>query len=91
MSKLRYASRMKNENSFLRQRARQLALEGYSPSQIAHMLGQNVATVHSWKRRDQWNTQNATQAVKLSLEARLCQLIGKEHKDGVTDHAKLIH
>ncbi|HGJ5884682.1 terminase large subunit domain-containing protein [Arsenophonus sp.] len=73
---------MKNENPFLRQRARQLALEGYSPSQIAHMLGQNVATVHSWKRRDQWNTQNATQAVKLSLEARLCQLIGKEHKDG---------
>ena len=73
---------MKNENPFLRKRARQLALEGYSLSLIARMLEKNVSTVYSWKRRDQWATQSATHPVKLSLEARLCQLIAKEHKTG---------
>ncbi|MFV9997273.1 MAG: hypothetical protein AB8W37_06225 [Arsenophonus endosymbiont of Dermacentor nuttalli] len=78
----RYATFMKNENPFLRKRARQLALEGYSLSLIARMLEKNVSTVYSWKRRDQWATQSATHPVKLSLEARLCQLIAKEHKTG---------
>ncbi len=46
------------------------------------MLNEKAATIHSWKRRDKWNEVTPFERVELSLEARLCQLIAKEQKEG---------
>ncbi len=46
------------------------------------MLNEKASTIHSWKRRDKWDEVTSFERVELSLEARLCQLIAKEQKEG---------
>jgi uncharacterized protein YjcR len=37
-----------------RRQAMLLYFQGYRVARIAEMLGEKVATVHSWKKRDKW-------------------------------------
>lgn len=46
------------------------------------MLGEKVATVHSWKKRDKWGDYGPLDQMQLTTAARYCQLIMKEHKEG---------
>ncbi len=46
------------------------------------MLNEKASTIHSWKRRDKWDEVTSFERIELSLEARLCQLIAKEQKEG---------
>ncbi|MEQ9133320.1 MAG: terminase family protein [Salinisphaeraceae bacterium] len=62
--------------------ARQLYWSGWRVARIAEHLGENAYTVHSWKRRDGWDKATATNRVAGTLEARLCQLIAKDAKEG---------
>ncbi|MEK9499020.1 terminase ATPase subunit family protein [Photorhabdus sp. P32] len=65
-----------------RKRAMHLYFNGYRIARIAEMLNEKAATIHSWKRRDKWDEVTSFERVELSLEARLCQLIAKEQKEG---------
>lgn len=65
-----------------RRRARDLYWQGWRISRIAEHLGEKVPTVHSWKRRDAWDTYEPIQRVESSLEARMIQLVNKPEKDG---------
>lgn len=65
-----------------RRRARDLYWQGWRISRIAEHLTEKVSTVHSWKRRDAWDTYEPIQRVESSLEARMIQLVNKEEKDG---------
>lgn len=65
-----------------RRRARDLYWQGWRISRIAEHLSEKVATVHSWKRRDAWDTYEPIQRVESSLEARMIQLVNKADKDG---------
>lgn len=62
--------------------ARSLYWQGYSVARIAEHLGENPATVHSWKRRDSWDGMSPLDRVESALEARMIQLIMKEPKEG---------
>ncbi len=62
--------------------ARNLYWQGWRVARIAEHLGENAATIHSWKRRDRWDEASPTERVESALEARLVQLIAKEHKEG---------
>ncbi|MDE9543895.1 terminase ATPase subunit family protein [Xenorhabdus bovienii] len=74
---------MKTINDFdPRKHAMHLYFKGYRVARIAEMLNEKAATVQSWKRRDKWDDVTPFERVELSLEARLCQLIAKEQKEG---------
>lgn len=62
--------------------ARSLYWRGYRVARIAEMLGEKSTTVHSWKRRDQWDDTTPLDRIEFSLEARLVTLIFKEAKEG---------
>ncbi len=59
-----------------------LYFSGYRIARIAETLGEKASTIHSWKRRDQWDDITPYDRVEFSIEARLCRLIGKESKEG---------
>lgn len=61
--------------------ARSLYFQGWSVTAIAEHLGQARSTVESWKQRDGWANAKPIDRVDAVLEARLCQLIAKDHKD----------
>ncbi|KGM27601.1 oxidoreductase [Photorhabdus luminescens] len=65
-----------------RKHAMYLYFNGYRIARIAEMLNEKASTIHSWKRRDKWDEVTSFERVELSLEARLCQLIAKEQKEG---------
>lgn len=65
-----------------RKRARQLYFNGYRVARIAEILQQKATTIHSWKRRDKWDEITAIERVEMTLEMRLCTLLGKENKEG---------
>lgn len=65
-----------------RNRARQLYFNGYRIARIAEILNEKAATIHSWKRRDKWDEITAIERVEMTLEMRLCMLLGKESKEG---------
>lgn len=53
---------------------------GYSVAQIARQLKLNPPTVHSWKRRDDWDSTPVVLRIESSIDVRLSQLIQKEDK-----------
>ncbi|MBS9432218.1 terminase ATPase subunit family protein [Photorhabdus hainanensis] len=65
-----------------RKHAMHLYFNGYRIARIAEILNEKASTIHSWKRRDKWDEVTSFERVELSLEARLCQLIAKEQKEG---------
>ncbi|QDQ29122.1 terminase ATPase subunit family protein [Chitinimonas arctica] len=65
-----------------RRQARALYWKGMRISRIAEQLGIKVTTLHSWKRRDQWDATDPIDRVEMSLEARIQFLLAKEDKDG---------
>ncbi|MDP3441120.1 MAG: terminase family protein, partial [Azonexus sp.] len=65
-----------------RRRARALYWQGWRIARIAEEVGEKVSTVHSWKRRDQWDNYDPVQRVEATLEARLIQLVTKGDKEG---------
>ncbi|PHV11337.1 terminase ATPase subunit family protein [Chitinimonas sp. BJB300] len=65
-----------------RRYARALYWQGWRVGRIAEHLGEKATTVHSWKRRDEWDMSDAIDRVEASLECRMQQLISKETKDG---------
>ncbi|AYY80682.1 terminase ATPase subunit family protein [Proteus vulgaris] len=65
-----------------RKKAMHLYFSGYRIARIAESLGENASTIHSWKRRDNWDEINPTERAELTVEARYCNLILKESKEG---------
>lgn len=65
-----------------RRRARDLYWQGWRVARIAEHLGEKVNTIHSWKRRDEWDKFDPIERVELSLEARMMQLVAKTDKEG---------
>lgn len=65
-----------------RRRARDLYWQGWRVARIAEHLGESANTIHSWKRRDEWDKFDPIERVELSLEARMMQLVAKENKEG---------
>lgn len=65
-----------------RRRARDLFWQGWRISRIAETLGVKVATIHSWKRRDEWDKYDPVERAEASVEARLIALVAKEEKEG---------
>ncbi|GLR13247.1 terminase subunit [Chitinimonas prasina] len=62
--------------------ARSLYWQGWRVGKIADHLGVKAATVHSWKRRDEWDKSDPIDRVEATLEARMQQLIAKDSKSG---------
>ncbi|MDC6179564.1 terminase ATPase subunit family protein [Ralstonia solanacearum] len=62
--------------------ARSLYWQGYRVARIAEMLRVKPVTVHSWKRRDGWDSTDAVERVACGIEERMAQLIAKEVKEG---------
>ncbi|MCW8965767.1 MAG: terminase family protein, partial [Candidatus Pacearchaeota archaeon] len=60
--------------------AKHLYWQGYRVKQIADKLGEKPPTVHSWKRRDEWESTPVIQRVEASIDVRLTQLIAKGDK-----------
>ncbi|QUT01943.1 MULTISPECIES: terminase ATPase subunit family protein [Proteus] len=65
-----------------RKKAMHLYFSGYRIARIAESLGEKASTIHSWKRRDNWDEINPTERAELTVEARYCNLILKENKEG---------
>ncbi|WP_235409794.1 terminase ATPase subunit family protein [Proteus terrae] len=65
-----------------RKKAMHLYFSGYRIARIAESLGEKASTIHSWKRRDNWDEINPTERAELTVEARYCNLILKESKEG---------
>lgn len=65
-----------------RRQARALYWMGWRVTHIAEHLDVPRTTVHEWKKSDAWESATALQRVEGTLEARLCQLIGKDAKTG---------
>lgn len=65
-----------------RRAARALYWQGLRIARIAEQLGENPATLHSWKRRDKWDESDTTERIVSTIEARLQLLIAKENKEG---------
>lgn len=59
-----------------------LYFAGYRIARIAESLGEKASTIHSWKRRDNWDEISPTERAELTVEARYCNLILKESKEG---------
>ncbi|UJD79831.1 helix-turn-helix domain-containing protein [Serratia rubidaea] len=70
------------QETFTRNRARQLYWQGYPPAEIARLMGINQNTVYAWKKRDEWDDTAPIQRVTTSIDARLVQLTGKDKKTG---------
>ncbi|MDC9148474.1 helix-turn-helix domain-containing protein [Escherichia coli] len=70
------------QDTFIRQRARQLYWQGYPVAEISRLMGINQNTIHSWKKRDQWDETPPVQRVTQSMDARLIQLTEKQNKTG---------
>ncbi|WP_275098057.1 terminase large subunit domain-containing protein [Sedimenticola hydrogenitrophicus] len=60
--------------------AKLLYWQGYRVAYIARKLGQPPATVHSWKKRDEWDTSTSVQRTETSLEVRLAKVIALDEK-----------
>jgi len=54
--------------------------QGWRITQIAEYIGEKEPTVHSWKKRDEWDRADSVERVGGALEARLVQLILKDGK-----------
>ncbi|WP_163752469.1 terminase ATPase subunit family protein [Proteus mirabilis] len=65
-----------------RKKAMHLYFAGYRIARIAESLGEKASTIHSWKRRDNWDEISPTERAELTVEARYCNLILKESKEG---------
>lgn len=65
-----------------RRYARTLYWQGFRIARIAEIVAQKATTIHSWKRREQWDDTKPIDRVEATLEARLAQLIAKAKKDG---------
>ncbi|WP_368872220.1 terminase ATPase subunit family protein [Proteus mirabilis] len=65
-----------------RKKAMHLYFAGYRIARIAEALGEKASTIHSWKRRDNWDEISPTERAELTVEARYCNLILKESKEG---------
>ncbi len=65
-----------------RKKAMHLYFSGYRIARIAESLGEKASTIHSWKRRDNWDEINPTERAELTVEARYCKLVLKENKEG---------
>lgn len=65
-----------------RRQAKFLYWQGFRVARVAEILGEKNATVHSWKKRDQWEETQPMERVEGVLEARLIQLIMKDPKEG---------
>jgi len=63
--------------------ARRLYWAGWRVSRIAESLGEKPATVHSWKRRDEWDKKKLIERVEESLESRYIFLLNKDKKEGI--------
>ncbi len=63
--------------------ARMLYWQGWRIARIAEHLSVKPATVHSWKRRDLWDDADPVERIASTIEARLQQLVMKDHKEGV--------
>lgn len=61
-------------------RAKNLYFQGYRVSEIARRLGVKPSTIHSWKRREQWDENDALRRVEYVAEQRLMRLIVKDGK-----------
>lgn len=62
--------------------ARDLYWQGYRIARIAQMLGIKAPTIHSWKRRGEWDNTAPVDRVEAVLEARMMRLISKPEKEG---------
>lgn len=65
-----------------RRHARALYWQGWRVIRIAEHLGEKPSTIHSWKRRDDWDKFDPVERVESSIEARLIQLVAKPDKEG---------
>jgi uncharacterized protein YjcR len=65
-----------------RRRARDLYWQGWRVIRIAEHLGEKPSTIHSWKRRDDWDAFDPVERVESSIEARLMMLVAKTDKEG---------
>lgn len=65
-----------------RKRAMHLYFSGYRIARIAEILKEKASTIHSWKRRDQWDEITPIERVEMTLEMRLCTLLEKDNKEG---------
>jgi Uncharacterized conserved protein len=65
-----------------RNQARNLYWQGYKVCRIAEILDIPEPTLHSWKKRDEWDAARPIDRVDATLEARMTQLIMKDEKDG---------
>ena len=54
--------------------------QGYRIPEITRRLSVPGPTLHSWKRRDDWDNAPIVQRVEQSIDARLCQLLKKDEK-----------
>lgn len=70
------------QDTFVRQRAKQLYWQGYPPAEIARLMGISQNTIYSWKKRDEWDETPPVARVTQSIDARLVQLTGKPDKTG---------
>lgn len=65
-----------------RRRARELYWQGWRVIRIAEHLDEKPSTIHSWKRRDEWDRFDPVERVESSIESRLQVLIAKTDKEG---------
>ncbi|WP_022955782.1 terminase large subunit domain-containing protein [Perlucidibaca piscinae] len=65
-----------------RRKARALYWQGWRVSSIARHLVLKPATIHSWKRRDEWDEFTPIERVEETLDQRLQALIVKDEKEG---------
>lgn len=56
--------------------------QGFRITRIAEMLGEKAATVHSWKRRDKWESVSPLDQIQITTAMRYNQIIMKSPKDG---------
>ncbi len=70
------------QDAFIRERARQLYWQGYTPAEISRLMGTNQNTIYTWKKRDGWDETPLMQRVTTSLHARMIQLTDKTDKSG---------
>lgn len=65
-----------------RRMARAMYWQGARIARIAEHFGVKPTTVHSWKRRDEWDKHDPIDRVELTLETQLMALIAKPDKEG---------
>ncbi|MES9901143.1 MAG: terminase family protein [Sedimenticola sp.] len=60
--------------------AKLLYWQGYRVAYIWRKLGVNAQTVHSWKKRDNWDSSTSVQRTETNIEIRLAKIIALEEK-----------